>query len=108
MAGKLAVTTIIPAPAGSGEPYLMYGPDSAEIPEEHARMIGAHAWEDGVHPYGDASERGEGEAPPRAGSGSGRDQWAAFCEENGVEVSDEDKRDDLIRKCEEAGVIDAG
>jgi hypothetical protein len=44
--------------------------------------------------------------PPRTGTGSGRDSWAAFAEARGVAVSDEDKRDDIIAALAEAGVID--
>lgn len=48
---------------------------------------------------------GDGE-PPRAGSGSGRDAWAKFAIAHHVPVDDEDKRDDIIAKLADAGVID--
>lgn len=35
------------------------------------------------------------EPPPRAGKGSGRDEWAAYAAFLGVAVSDDDSRDDI-------------
>lgn len=89
-----------------------YGPDD-DVPEHIARQIGVHAWEGGVHPYpgdgdGDGvTDRRPGEAPPRAGKGSSRDAWVAFASEKGMTVSDGDTRDDLIGKCERAGVVES-
>lgn len=36
--------------------------------------------------------------PPRAGSGSSRGAWAEYAKGQGVEVSDEDTRNDIILK----------
>lgn len=36
--------------------------------------------------------------PPEAGPGSSRKAWAEFASANGVEVSDDDTRDDIIAK----------
>lgn len=47
-----------------------------------------------------------GSEPPRAGAGSGRDAWAEFAAGHHVPVGDEDKRDDIIVKLADAGVID--
>lgn len=103
MSGRLAVHTIVPAPAGSGEPYLVYGPDD-DVPEEQARLIGAHAWEDGEHPYPEVpSSRDAGSPPPKAGPGSGTDQWVAYAAEKGVDVTDGAKREEIIQALSDAG-----
>jgi len=43
----------------------------------------------------------EDQAPPRAGKGSGRDEWAAYAESVGVEVTDDMTRDEIIAAVEE-------
>jgi hypothetical protein len=43
----------------------------------------------------------EDQAPPRAGAGSGRDVWAAYAESQGVEVTDDMTRDEIIAAVEE-------
>lgn len=85
----------------------VFGPDD-DVPEEFARKIGAHAFEDGEHPYlDDASDRESGAEPPRSGKGSGRKEWAAFAGEKGVEVEDGTSRDDIIALLADAGHIEA-
>ena len=44
------------------------------------------------------------EAPPQGGPGSGKDVWAQYAAANGVEVSDNATRDDIIAACEKAGI----
>jgi hypothetical protein len=44
--------------------------------------------------------------PPRAGKGSSRDAWALFATNHGVQVEDDDTRDDIIAALADAGVID--
>jgi hypothetical protein len=44
--------------------------------------------------------------PPRSGKGSSKESWAAFAAAHGVQVEDEDTRDDIIAALAEAGVID--
>lgn len=44
--------------------------------------------------------------PPRAGKGSSRDAWALFAANHGVQVGDDDTRDDIIAALADAGVID--
>jgi hypothetical protein len=46
-----------------------------------------------------------GEEPPRSGKGSGEAAWRAFAEANGVQVSENDGRDEIIAACQDAGVI---
>jgi hypothetical protein len=43
----------------------------------------------------------ESQAPPRAGKGSGREEWAAYAESVGVEVTDDMTRDEIIEATEE-------
>jgi hypothetical protein len=51
-------------------------------------------------------EGGREEAPPRAGKGSGRDVWAAYAAERGVQVDGDASRDDIIDQLTERGLID--
>lgn len=47
----------------------------------------------------------EVKVPPRRGAGSGRDAWAAYAADKGVEVTaDLKNRDDIIAACELAGI----
>jgi hypothetical protein len=89
--------------------WVVYGPDD-EVPAEHAALItNPKAWEGGELPTSENESQETGdtdEAPPRAGAGSTRDAWAQFAESHGVHVEDEDKRDDIIAKLADAGVID--
>lgn len=39
-------------------------------------------------------------APPKAGKGSGRDEWAAYAQSLGVEVADGSSRDDIVASVE--------
>lgn len=61
----------------------------------------------------DGGQGGEGEGnpsgggdepPPLAGPGSGRDPWATYAGSHGVEVGEDDKRDEIVAKLREAGV----
>jgi hypothetical protein len=42
------------------------------------------------------------EAPPLGGPGSGRDEWAKYAASQGVEVTDDMTRDDIVEACEQA------
>jgi hypothetical protein len=53
-----------------------------------------------------SAQKGGGQAPPRAGKGSGRDAWAAYAAERGVQVDDDASRDDIIDQLTERGLID--
>lgn len=57
-----------------------------------SRITNPDAWDD------DGPSKPE--PPPRHGAGSGRDAWAAHAEHLGVEVSDDDSRDDIIAAVE--------
>lgn len=50
---------------------------------------------------GEALPEVESHAPPRAGKGSGRDEWAAYAESQGVDVTDDMTRDEIIEATEE-------
>lgn len=89
-----------------------FGPDD-ELTEDIARQIGAHAFVDGIHPYpdstdgkhaqGDEKERDEGTPPPKAGAGSGRDNWLAYADEIDVEIPKGTQRDAIIQMIADAG-----
>lgn len=87
--------------------YAVFGPDD-DVPEEMASKIGDHAWvtdSDDVDDDG-IDDRAAGEVPPRGGKGSGQPEWLSFARENGIDVEDDEDRADIIRKCEEAGLVE--
>lgn len=77
-----------------------FGPGD-DLPEDVARQIGAHAFEDGIHPYGDPVSDGP---PPKAGAGSSTDAWAKYAADNGVDVEEGASRDAIISACSDVGV----
>jgi hypothetical protein len=83
-----------------------YGPDD-KVPADVAARIGAHAWQqdtDDSHlPDDDGATTSP---PPRSGRGSGRDAWAAYASTNGVDVDEEQTREQIIAGLEERGVIE--
>ncbi|MCV7434819.1 hypothetical protein [Mycolicibacterium bacteremicum] len=73
------------------------------------------SWAKVTNPYvlgKDSEEPGSGESeevessgpPPRAGKGSGEAAWRAYAEEQGVDVSGAEGRDDIIDALDAAGV----
>ena len=87
----------------------VFGPDD-ELPGWAAKRItNPKAWEDdgqGDEQDAEPAEPTDGE-PPRSGRGSGRDVWAAYASEQGVAVSDDATRDDIIAALVDAGVVEA-
>lgn len=76
-----------------------------DVPDWARRKItNPDVWVDDS-PDADA-EDGALQEPPRAGRGSGRDEWAAFAQSHGVTVDDDDSRDDIITVLAERGVIE--
>lgn len=72
---------------------VVYAPGD-EVPAHHARLItNPKAWDGEVPAPGDASSP---VPPPRAGKGSGRDEWAAYASALGVDVDVSASRDDII------------
>lgn len=83
-----------------------FGPNSEDVPESVARLIGGHAWEGGENPYGDpaaAHDASDG-PPPKAGKGSGVQAWQDYAKANGVTVDEDASRDAIIEACTAAGV----
>lgn len=80
---------------------LISNPDVWKDPEEAARA--QSAFNDSTQDDSDADVAVE---PPRAGKGSSREAWSVFAAERGVQVDDEDARDDIIAALVDAGVIE--
>lgn len=90
-----------------------FGPGQ-DVPEWAARQItNPKVWDsvpdveeiDGGQGGGEGNPSGGGdEPPPLAGPGSGRDPWATYASQHGVEVGEDDKRDEIVAKLREAGV----
>lgn len=51
-----------------------------------------------------AEDDAEDTPPPLAGRGSGRDAWVTYAETNGVGVTDDMSRDDIVKACELAEI----
>jgi hypothetical protein len=76
----------------------------AEVAAESGVDLGEQATEPEVveaEPEAESDLEPEDQAPPRAGAGSGRDVWAAYAESQGVEVTDDMTRDEIIAAVEE-------
>lgn len=68
-----------------------------EVPAWAAKLMGPHCFE--------GAEEGEAAGPPpRAGKGSGEAAWRAYAEDQGVDVSTAEGRDEVIEALERAGV----
>ena len=89
-----------------------FGPGQ-DVPEWAAKQITNPKVWDHVPDDVDGDQSGEGspsgdgdEPPPLAGPGSGRDPWAEYAAKfaDKVEVSEDDKRDEIVAKLREAGV----
>ena len=75
-----------------------YGPaygNADRVPAEVAEQIGGLAWEAQAAPEVIPAAV-PGQAPPRAGRGSGRDAWAAYAASRGVDVPGDASREDII------------
>lgn len=90
MARRLARNVGMRAPTGEVRVFLA----GEEVPGWAADRIDPSFFE------GDADAAVE--APPRAGKGSGRDEWAAYAASLGVDVDDDAGRDDIIAAVEAA------
>lgn len=73
-----------------------FATDDAEV-AERLRHVGYSVTEDDV-------ERPALVVPPKSGAGSGREEWAAYAAERGVQVEADDSRDDIIAAVEAAPV----
>jgi hypothetical protein len=69
-----------------------------EVPDWAAALItNPNCWVDGELPTTKAAaEPAADDAPPRAGKGSGRSEWAAYAESVGVTVDEDATRDEII------------
>lgn len=82
-----------------------------DVPGWAEKLLGEHCFATGDAEVAAADGGGEGspsgggdEPPPLAGPGSGRDHWAAYAREHHVAFDDDDKRDQIVDACREAGV----
>lgn len=110
--GALNTTVHVKDPNGG---FAAFGPGD-EVPEWAARQMGAHCFEDGVHPYADEPEADEAvgesepenerptvEIPAKAGPKASKDAWVDYANSLGVDVAGCGTRDEVI-----AAVADAG
>jgi hypothetical protein len=113
---RLNTTVFVVDPDGRDRPF---GPGE-DLPDWAAEQISNPDVWDGEPPtrtHGDQGGTGQqapatqtpapGKEPPRSGKGSGRDAWAAYAVQRGVDVNDDATRDDVIDLLAERGLIDA-
>lgn len=100
MAGRVCV---VPVHVHTADSVVVYSAGD-EIPAEHAALIsnpnvwGADEGDEGAEPPAGPVDA---VAPPRAGRGSGRDEWAAYAAELGLAVGPDASRDDIIAAVDE-------
>lgn len=75
-----------------------FGPGD-EVPAWAAKQMGDHC-------FVSAGADGQTGEPPRSGKGSGKEAWAEFASHHGVEVTDEDTRDDIVARLADAGIVE--
>jgi hypothetical protein len=76
------------------------GGDLGEAPEPEPEVEAEPEAEPEPEPEAEPEDSGD-DAPPRSGAGSGRDAWATYAESQGVEVTDDMTRDEIIEAVEE-------
>lgn len=81
----------------------VFGPGD-DVPEWAAVQMGAHCFEDGVHPFPNSTTGTADGPPPQSGKGSSKDAWTDYATANGVDVDPDGTRDDIIAACTAAGV----
>lgn len=68
-----------------------------QVPDWAVPLItNPNCWVDGELPKAKDTETAADGAPPRAGKGSGRSEWAAYAESVGVVVDEDATRDEII------------
>ena len=91
-------------------------PDAGEPPAPAARQGGgfAPAKAKGEKPEPEPAKadqpaeqlaKSTGTAPAQAGPGSSRAKWVTYATDNGIEVSDDMSRDEIIAACRAAGLV---
>jgi hypothetical protein len=97
---ELAISVSMVNPSTGIHEMFVAGTLADDLPDwARERITNPDVWRSGG--YGGASsasvpESGELERPPESGAGSGRESWAAYADELGVEVTDDMGRDDII------------
>ncbi len=72
------------------------------------RITNPRAWNGAASAAAPAQEPDDS-PPPRAGKGSGRDEWAAYAARRGVnDLANDASRDDIIAALEERGLLEEG
>lgn len=100
----------------NGDVKTVFGPGD-DVPDWALAQMGPHCFEDGEHPKPELltgknaeaaaaaappADREPGTPPPMKGTGSGRDNWAAYADEVDVQAKGL-KRDEIIAAISAAG-----
>lgn len=107
MAGGLVTHVSLRDDVGN---VVSFGPGDDVPAWAKKRITNPRVWEGGEVDIdgADTPDTGQGdgggvEPPPMSGAGAGRDDWAAYAVSQGVEVSEEWKRADIIAALKNAG-----
>lgn len=90
---------LVTARTTTGRVVYLYKGDV--VPEGITAESLSHLRDLGFIDGGDTAE------PPRSGRGSGRDEWADFASDAGLDVTDDMSRDDIIDALVAEGVVSA-
>lgn len=82
-----------------------FGPGS-DVPPWAKRLItNPKVWDGGLAADEDSEDSDSASGPPpKAGKGSGESAWRSYAEEQGIDVSGAEGRDDIIDALDKAGV----
>lgn len=98
MARQLTANVVVRHPE-SGVPRLLSS--GSDLPDWADGLVGDHVLSGESFNSGG---RSNGDPPPQQGSGSSKAAWSEYARANGVPVSSDMSRDDVIDACRRAGV----
>jgi hypothetical protein len=94
---ELAISVSMVNPGTGIHEMFVAGTLADELPDwARERITNPDVWRSADGDGGASPESGELERPPESGAGSGRESWAAYADELGVDVTDDMGRDDII------------
>jgi hypothetical protein len=97
MSSHLTAGVVVRHP-GSGT--VIFLPEGSDLPEWAEALVGDHV----LTAQTVAADTVTAEPPPKAGPGSSRARWVEYAAANGIAVTDDETRDEIIAACEAAGV----
>ncbi|PSO52511.1 MAG: hypothetical protein BRC31_04650 [Actinobacteria bacterium QS_5_72_10] len=95
---ELATSVSLANPSTGIHEMFVAGTPTGDLPDwARQRITNPDVWRgDGGASSASVPDSSELKRPPESGAGSGRESWAAYAAELGVEVTDDMGRDDII------------